>query len=196
MIECREVSLSFGEKKILDGCSLRLGPGERAALMSPSGCGKTTLLRVLLSLLKPDSGSVTTDARRIGAVFQEVRLLPWRTVAQNVNLVLSDRAESMPQALAWLKKVELAGEAEKYPTELSGGMRQRVALARALAVAPEVLILDEPFRGMDGPLRTRMAELIVSSAPDASILMATHSEEEAEALGCTIFRYRDGCFSR
>ncbi len=194
MLECREISLRFGEIQVLSDCGLRLAPGERIALMGPSGCGKTSLLRVLLGLQKPGRGSVRLTAERIGVVFQEPRLLPWRTAAENVNLVLSDRPETLAEAEDWLNRLELKDAAGLYPPELSGGMQQRTAIARALAVRPELLVLDEPSRGLDPALRERVLRLIREDLPGRALLLATHSEEEAETLGCEILRYRDGKF--
>ena len=194
MLELEKISVRYGEKTILSQCSLSLSPGEHIALMGPSGCGKTTLLRTALSLQTPDSGFVRSGAQRIAAVFQEPRLLPWYTAAENVNCVLSDRAETMPEALSWLNRLELGDAADQYPSELSGGMQQRVSIARALAYSPQLLILDEPFKGLDVELVQRVSALILASLPDAAILLATHSEEEALVLGCRILHYRDGRF--
>ena len=205
MLELKDVSVSFGEHAVLTGCSLHLAPGERIALMGPSGCGKTTLLRIALSLQMPDDGTVVLHARKPAAVFQEPRLLPWLTALENVNLVLSDAAETLPAARRWLKRMELADAAGMYPHELSGGMQQRVSLARALSVTPDLLVLDEPFRGLDAALRTQITETVASvlsdttasdpAQPGTALLLATHSEEEALALGCRIYRYRDGSFT-
>ena len=194
MLELKDISVRYDGKSVLSGCGLSLGDGERLALMGPSGCGKTTLLRVALSLQPPDMGSVSGDPGRTAAVFQEPRLLPWRTAAENVNVVLSDTPDTMPEALSMLERVELSDAVEKYPAELSGGMQQRVSIARALAFRPDLLVLDEPFRGLDDELRGRMVSLLSASLPSASLLLVTHSEEEAEALGCRVLRYRDGCF--
>ena len=195
MLDVRDVTLRFGEKQILDRCTIQLEEGERLALMGPSGCGKTTLLRIALSLQKPDSGSVICTASRTAAVFQEPRLLPWLTAAENINLVLSDRAESMKDALAWLRRLELLEARDLLPAKLSGGMQQRLSLARALAVKPQLLVLDEPFKAMDEALHGRILRLTSEAAKNAAILLATHSEEEARALGCRILRYRDGRFA-
>ena len=194
MLELKDISARYDGKSVLSGCGLSLGDGERLALMGPSGCGKTTLLRVALSLLPPDTGSVSGDPCRTAAVFQEPRLLPWRTAAENVNVVLSDGPETMPEALSMLERVELSDAVEKYPAELSGGMQQRVSIARALAFRPDLLVLDEPFRGLDEALRGRIISHLSASLPSASLLLATHSEEEALSLGCRILHYRDGRF--
>ena len=164
--------------------------------MGPSGCGKTTLLRVALGLQHPDAGSVSNRFACPASVFQEPRLLPWRTALENVNLVLSDGPGTREEARGWLERLELGDAAELYPTELSGGMQQRVSLARALAAGPDLLVLDEPFKGLDEALRTRMTALISQALPEAAILLATHSEAEAEALGCRVLRYDRGRFIR
>lgn len=194
MFEWNKVSVSFGEKSVLRGCSIRGGDGARVALMGPSGCGKTTLLRVALGLQKPDSGSFSHDAARIAAVFQESRLLPWLTAGENVNLVLSDSPATMPEARDWLVRLGLGDASALYPRELSGGMQQRVSIARALTSAPELLILDEPFRGLDRELREEVMSLLRSLSFRSGLLLATHSEEEAGALGCRILRWRNGTF--
>ena len=194
MLELKDISVRYDGKSVLSGCGLSLGDGERLALMGPSGCGKTTLLRVALSLLPPDTGSVSGDPCRTAAVFQEPRLLPWRTAAENVNVVLSDGPETMPEALSMLERVELSDAVETYPAELSGGTQQRVSIARALAFRPDLLVLDEPFRGLDEALRGRIISHLSASLPSASLLLATHSEEEALSLGCRILHYRDGRF--
>ena len=194
MLELRNISVLYGGSPVLSDCSLSLHAGERIALTGPSGCGKTTLLHVALSLLKPDGGSVSCTAKRTGAVFQEPRLLPWRTAAENVNAVLSDRPETLPASLAWLERLELSEAAEKYPAKLSGGMQQRVSIARALAFEPDLLILDEPFKGLDGALRDRIMSRISSCTQSAALLLVTHSEGEALALGCRILHWHEGRF--
>ncbi len=195
MLRLHDVSLRFGDRQILDNCSLRLEKGQRLALMGPSGCGKTTLARIALSLLVPDSGTVETSFTRVSAVFQEPRLLPWLTAVENVNLVLSDSTETLPQARAWLERLELGDAATQYPAELSGGMQQRLSIARALAVRPEILIMDEAFKGMDEELKNRVLRVTEESLEDTALLLITHSEQEALSLGCTPLRYHNGRFS-
>ena len=194
MLELHNAGVSFGDKSVLSGCTLSLASGERIALMGPSGCGKTTLLRTVLGLQEPDSGAVTNSFSRPAAVFQEDRLFPWLTALENINLVLSGKAETMPEARRWLELLELGDAAELYPRELSGGMRQRIAIARALCVRPDLLVLDEPLKQLDAALQARVSTLISQSCRDCALLLATHSETEAKALGCRIFFCRDGAF--
>ncbi len=194
MLELKNIGVSFDGKPVLSDCSLMLRPGERLALMGPSGCGKTTLLRVALSLQKPDTGSVRLGDGRLAAVFQEPRLLPWRTAAENVNLVLSDSSETLPEAEAWLDRLELSEAHDAYPATLSGGMQQRVSLARAMACRPALLILDEPFKALDEALKARVMEAVREALSDTALLLVTHSEVEAEALGCRILHYQQGRF--
>ena len=195
MLELRDVTLAFGEKTVLQRCSLALGVGEHLALMGPSGCGKTTLLRCALGLQLPDSGTVTCDFQRASAVFQEPRLLPWRNALDNV-LAVTGKAQAAPEnALQWFEKLEIAEAAALYPEELSGGMQQRVSIARAMAAQPDFLVLDEPFKGLDEALRERVLALLNGSLKQTAVLLATHSEEEALALGCRILRRRDGTFA-
>ena len=194
MLELKDISLRLGDKQVLRGCGLRLDDGERIALMGPSGCGKTTLLRVALSLQKPDAGEVSCSWNRIGVVFQEPRLLGWCTAEENVNLVLSDGPETAAEAVLWLDRLELGEARDLYPAELSGGMQQRLSIARALALRPELLVLDEPFKAMDEALAGRVGQTVAQSLPGAALLLVTHSEEEAHAFGCRILRYEDGRF--
>ena len=186
MLELTNISHSYDDLKVLEDFSLTLAPGEKIALMGPSGCGKTTVLRIALGLLPPTGGTVKSGFRRSAAVFQEPRLLPWRTALENVALVLGDGKASFPRAMTALEQMELGEAAGKYPRELSGGMQQRVAIARALATDPDLLILDEPFKGLDEALRERILEAVARR--DAAVLLVTHDEWEAKALDCQIIR--------
>ena len=140
------VRKQFGDRQVLTDASVRIASGERVCLFGASGCGKTTLLRIICGLEKPDVGRVEIpEGARLACHFQEDRLLPWRTVAENLTLVTGDAAASQ----AWLDKMQLSDAAGLYPDELSGGMRRRVSLARALAYDSDILILDEPLRELD-----------------------------------------------
>ena len=177
MIELSGVTVRFGARTALSNFSARLPDEGTVALRGASGAGKTTLLRVLAGLLRPDAGTVTGLAgRRIGFVFQEDRLPPWRTALQNVALV-SDEA----RAKELLKRLDLGGALALRPAALSGGMRRRVAIARALAFSGDVLLLDEPFNGLDEARREQAAALMRASA--RLIVVATHDGLDAQLLG-------------
>ena len=186
MLKLTEISHRYGDHRVLERQSLTLGSGQRMALMGPSGCGKTTLLRIALGLMEPTEGSVENTFRKTTAVFQEPRLLPWRTALQNVNLVLGDGKQTLETAKKYLKQVKLEDAMDKYPRELSGGMQQRAALARALAAEGDLLVLDEPFKAMDEALRGQVMALV--NKTNAAILLVTHEESEAKALGCEIIK--------
>lgn len=186
MLKLTNISHSYGEKQVLRNISLLLKPGQRIALMGPSGCGKTTLLRIVMGLLAPTEGTVENLFSKTAAVFQEPRLLPWRTALENVNLVLEDDNSTREQARYWLEQMDLGEAADKYPRELSGGMQQRTALARAMAVEADLLILDEPFKAMDEDLRNQVIARVARTS--AAILLVTHEEEESTALNCDIIR--------
>ena len=184
MLKLTDISHSYGDHTVLKNRDLTLLPGQRIALMGPSGCGKTTLLRIALGLLKPTVGTVENRFPKTAVVFQEPRLLPWRTALENVNLVLGDGKTTLEIAKSYLDQVQLADAADKYPRELSGGMQQRVAVARALAAQGDLLILDEPFKAMDEALREQIIHLV--SQTEAAILLVTHDETEAKSLNCEI----------
>ena len=187
MLELKDVSLSFGALEVLRGASLMLGQGERIAITGPSGCGKTSLLHVIAGLLHPDSGLVRNRAARTACVFQEPRLLPWLSAEENVSIVIPHGTQGQ-DALMLLKELGLSDSAEKHPCELSGGMQQRAALARALAYAPDLLLLDEPFRALDAASKA-LAIDAVNERADCAVILVTHSPEEADALGCRIIPF-------
>ena len=174
------VSLNFGGKSVLHGLSFRVPAGGCVALMGASGSGKTSVLKLAAQLLTPTVGRVSGGGR-ISMQFQEPRLLPWRNAAENVNLVLSDTAKTLPESLTWLTSVDLRDAAGLYPDELSGGMAQRVALCRALAAPADTVLLDEPFRGLDPDTRRRVMTVVrqATCAACRTLLLVTHAEEEA-----------------
>jgi len=186
----------------LQDVSLTLESGEFGALIGPSGCGKSTLLRMVADIIAPDAGSITIgglpprQARKehqIGFVFQDPTLLSWRTVLENVRLPLelagrrAARSQATPQDL--IELVGLAGFEHARPSELSGGMQQRCAIARALALAPQMLLLDEPFGALDEIIRYRMnLELLrIQAETGTTALMVTHSIQEAVFMADKIF---------
>ncbi|MCC8357777.1 MAG: ABC transporter ATP-binding protein [Oscillospiraceae bacterium] len=194
MIYYDSVTLTYGGEPVLEDFSLHIAPGAHIALMGRSGCGKSSALNLAAGLLTPSAGSVRVEAKRLAYVFQEPRLLPWLTAAENMNAVLSDKPETMPRALEWLAAVGLADAAGRYPAELSGGMRQRVNLARALAYDGDALLLDEPLEGLDKPLQAEMLSLLRRCTEGKTLLLATHDPAQAQALGCRILKYQDKAF--
>lgn len=171
MIQIRELCLRYGEKIVLDRFSLELPVQGITALSGPSGCGKTTLLRVMAGLEQPQSGQVDgADPARTAFLFQEDRLLPWRTAAQHITDVLprSRRGEWK----RWLAFAELEGEDEALPPSLSGGMARRLALARCAALGGELLLLDEPFAGVDPERVARLMERLRSL--DVPVVLTSH----------------------
>lgn len=189
MLEVQGLTVAFGGHTVLRGVDFTLPRGARAALMGPSGSGKTTFLRVLAGLQKPDSGTVRVPAQKIACVFQEPRLLPWLTAAENVRLVLPDAHHGEDSAV-WLSRFGLSDAADKLPAELSGGMQQLVSLARALVCAPDLLLLDEPFKALDAAAKQN-AITAVSGGTDAAIILVTHDAREAEALGCRVIDFSE-----
>ncbi len=182
MIEFKNVSFSYPDKKVLADFSFQLAKGDRLALMGPSGCGKTTILRLLMNLEQPQGGSIEGRRLPIAAVFQENRLLRHKTALENAALVGSpEKAQDI------LSRLGLMESLHQYPAALSGGMQRRVAIARALCVDSELLILDEPFNGLDEESKKQAAALI-SEVWQGSILMVTHLPEEAALLQAKILQ--------
>jgi len=179
MVSLKNVSISFGDKLILDGFTMELPEAGITCFSGPSGCGKTTLFRLIAGLIAPQSGEIVTDRKKIAYMFQEDRLLPWLSALENVEAVLP--SERAGDAAAFLREFGLDGDLNTMPSELSGGMRRRVALARALAYGGDLLLLDEPFKGLEPSLTEKLAALISGGRAPAYVI--THSESEAELLG-------------
>jgi ABC-type nitrate/sulfonate/bicarbonate transport system ATPase subunit len=200
-LEVRGLSKSF-RIPVLQGLSLGVRPGELLCLLGPNGCGKTTLLRILAGLEQPDEGTVLVDGTPttghpagwpvVGVVFQEPRLLPWKTAAENIAVCLRPLGLSgdaaARRAATYLDLVGLRGFEGYYPSRLSGGMQQRAAIARALAVEPAILLMDEPFSALDPETRRDQQEATVEiwRATRKTIVFVTHSIEEALAMGTRV----------
>ena len=191
MIECRDICLSFEGRVILNKVSFSLPDAGIFALMGSSGIGKSSLLKILSGLLAPDSGTIRgLDNLRVGILFQEDRLLPWHTALKNVMLAMEH--PSQEEARILLDALEIGDSADAYPAVLSGGMKRRVALARAIAFSPDVLLLDEPFSGIDEQIKGRISPFIQKSAP--LIIFSTHNLKDAGMMGAmNILTLRDEC---
>ena len=181
-----------GTLRVLDNVSMEIGEGELLSLLGASGCGKTTLLRIVAGLVRPDAGAVRVHSqpvvgpqKRVCMVFQSFALLPWRSVLGNVQfaLELDGIAKRERQAVAeeYIGLVGLRGFERHYPHELSGGMQQRVGIARALTRHPQVLLMDEPFAALDAQTREQLQEdfLRIWKRLGTTIIFVTHSIDEA-----------------
>lgn len=189
------ITHTYGEKQVLKDYSLKLESGQVTCLVGPSGSGKTTVLNILAGLVIPDSGLVD-GSYTVSCVFQDLRLLPWRTVSGNLSFVLKGRlspVELDARIEEILRLVELWDERHSWPHQLSGGMKQRVALARALAMPATLLLLDEPFKGLDIALRERIMTQcrILWKKQRQTVLLVTHDPVEAEFLGETIVNFQN-----
>ena len=174
MKKLEDITVRYGEKLVLDRFSLEIPPEGLTALSGPSGCGKTTLLRVLAGLTRPGSGAVSgADPAKTAFLFQEDRLLPWRTAEQHITDVLPRARRG--EAGRWLDFAELADEGGAYPAALSGGMARRLALARCAALGGELFLLDEPFAGVDPDRAAHILDRLRGLG--APIVLATHQPQ-------------------
>ncbi len=182
-IVLRDVSKAFGENRVLSHLSLTLPAGRLTCLQGPSGVGKTTLLRLLAGLETPDSGSVTGVPQRVAFVFQEDRLCEDFTAVQNVLLV-TDAAWNQARVRDRLREIGLEEESLSRPVrDFSGGMKRRVAIVRALCHEGELVLLDEPFKGLDETLKIRVMDVVKRRTAGRTVVCVTHEAAEAAYLG-------------
>ena len=181
MIRLEHVYKGFSGKSVLEDIPLALPEKGFCAITGRSGRGKTTLLYLIAGLYRPDRGSIQRSGERISMVFQEDRLLPWETAAQNAAIA------STPEIAAeLLSELGLGAELDKYPKELSGGMQRRVSIARALAAKADVYIMDEPFKGLDRETHSAVFGVIRRRTEDALLIMVTHDPSDAECADMRI----------
>jgi len=191
-VNIRGLGKHYGSRQVLENFDLQIREGEFVAIVGRSGCGKSTLLRAIAGLETPDAGILDVDGASIRLMFQDARLLPWKTVVDNVGLGLGKSGRA--QALQALEAVGLQARADEWPTVLSGGQRQRVALARAIVRQPRLLLLDEPLGALDALTRIEMHALIESLWREQrfTALLVTHDVQEAVALADRVILIEDG----
>lgn len=189
LLSLSDLNHAYLGRTVIDQVSLSVAAGEIVALVGPSGCGKSTLVHLAAGLIEARAGRIERRYRRHGMIFQEPRLMPWLTARDNIALPLKlmgidrrsrhARAEGQARAVAF-DPIDL----DKYPAELSGGMRQRVAIARALIAGPDFIYFDEPFTALDVALKRRMQDLVIAAARDCHFagLFVTHDLMEATRI--------------
>lgn len=208
-LEIQNITRRFGGRAVVDDVSLKVMPGQVTCLLGPSGCGKSTTLRIIAGVDMQDEGKIFVDGnlvcdtifrvppegRSVGLMFQDFALFPHLTVGENVAFGLSGpKAGKRARAEDMLRRVELLRYIDDYPHHLSGGEQQRVALARALAPRPGIMLMDEPFSGLDNRLRDEIRDdtLSVLKEEGAAVLLVTHEPEEAMRMADEIALMRDG----
>jgi ABC-type nitrate/sulfonate/bicarbonate transport system ATPase subunit len=177
ILKVSNLSKNYGNLQVINGWDIELEEGEKVVLVGPSGCGKTTFFRIISGLEKATGGTVDVFAQKVGYVFQEPRLFPWRTVFDNLRII-RDEEDKIEEVI---KMMSLEGFEQLIPSKLSGGMKQRVNLARALLIEPDFLILDEPFSSLDLKIKLAIMNDIEKlwSKYKFSLLMVTHELKEA-----------------
>ncbi len=188
-LELKNISKRYGPVTLFDDFSIDFEEGKITCILGPSGCGKTTLLNIIGGIVRPDSGTINGFAdQRISYIFQDPRLLPWKSVSQNIEFVLRhdlSAAERKNKADRFIRLVELEDFADYYPAKLSGGMRQRVSIARAFAFPSEVILMDEPLKGLDIKLKLNLIRTFskIWESDKRTVIFVTHDVEESLLLG-------------
>ena len=196
----RDLTISYGSEPVLEGVNLAVGDGRFVSLVGPSGSGKSSLLRAVIGLQPPLSGTIETELPRnqLGILFQDDALLPWKTARDNVALGLSfngmERSKALAEAEAWLERLDLVGFGDRFPRHLSGGQRKRVALAQVLALKPKLILMDEPFASLDAIVGARVVRDVVALVERGgiSVLLVTHDLEEALSLSDEVYLLSQG----
>lgn len=185
MLKITDMTFAFGKKSIFNNFSIELEKGEILAVMGPSGCGKTTLLALVAGLLKPQKGKIDNSFEKTAYAFQEPRLFPWLTVKENLLAVMGEKDENALKTVTeCLSLVGLDDSLDKYPSELSGGMKSRASLARALSYGGDLFLFDEPFAALDEDLRKTLSAKIKDYLRErgASAILVTHNRADSEQI--------------
>ncbi|MGF1488583.1 MAG: ABC transporter ATP-binding protein [Prochloraceae cyanobacterium] len=186
MLKLDRIYYKYNRRQILGDISFNLAPGQIICLTGPSGCGKTTLLKIAAGLMKPDAGAIENKFNRTACVFQEPRLLKWQTTRENIAFglkakgIVKKERDSIAKQLA--RELGLEKFLDLYPHQLSGGMQQRVALGRSLAIAPDLLLLDEPFTGLDVGRRQIFQKILLKLLKERNLGACLISHDLVEAV--------------
>ncbi len=207
-LKLKNINLTFGKEKILDGLNLSINKGQFIAITGVSGSGKTSLLRIICGLEKPNDGevhldnnillndkiSIPTEKRNIGLVIQEKVLFPHLNVKKNIEFGISTKNNKQDISIDIMEKLNILDLAKKYPHELSGGESQRVALGRSIVMKPKVLMFDEPFTGLDKELKIKIYPIIKSILlkNEITAIMVTHDLNEVKALADQCYNLKNG----
>ncbi len=192
-LKIEKISKSYDGLTVLRNFSIQFIPGKINCVLGPSGCGKTTLLNIMAGLLQPEEGDISDfTGKDISYVFQEDRLLPWKTVRDNIRFVLQSRysGNDLEEILDKnIRLIDLANFSRYYPHQLSGGMKRRVSIVRAFSYPSEIVLLDEPFKGIDISLKQNLMESIISiwNQDKRTLIYVTHDIDESIYLGHRIF---------
>ncbi len=190
-IKISDLCFSFGDLHIFNNFNITIKEAKVTVLLGPSGCGKTTLLNLISGFLQPSMGSIKSPKnKQLSYLFQEPRLLPWKTVEENILFVLDklDTGEQKARLKHYLKALDLTDFKDYYPNQLSGGMKQRVSIARAFAYPSDIVLMDEPFKGLDLRLKLNLITSFnkVWKEEKRTVVFVTHDIQEATLLGDTI----------
>lgn len=185
MIKLENVTVSYDKQTVIKNLSFNFEKGKIYGISGNSGIGKTTLLNAIAMTVDLENGRIITNTQKIGYIFQEPRLFPWLNALENVMCVCHDRDKASYYLNLLLKESE-----NKYPHELSGGMKQRVSIARALAFEPELLLLDEPFKGLDEENKQNSIQTIFDFLRDKTAILISHNRDELEL--CDVILKMDG----
>ncbi len=175
MLRIEELKASYNKETVIDKLSYTFEDGIKYGIIGTSGIGKTTLLNLIAGLKKPSAGKILSSNERISYIFQEPRLFPWLTALENVKLVCKDENKA---ALLLDRLMTDITAKSKYPSELSGGMKQRVAIARALCHDGDLILMDEPFKGLDAELRQEVSELVFEYSKNKTVILVTHDTSD------------------
>lgn len=184
-IEMKDIYKSYDDLEVITDFNMNFSSDKVHCFFGPSGCGKTTLVNILTRVISPDNGQIKgIDKKKVSYIFQEDRLLPWATLEENILFVLEsfyNKTEAQKVVDKYLSLVELLKFKNHYPNELSGGMKQRASIARALAYGGEILVMDEPFKGLHLELKKNLMDYIVNNwnYKDSFLFFITHDIDEA-----------------